>query len=377
MGGCVYTKDDEEYCFMNVPMDKAAEVECDATSGGPGGGEATSPQAGPTGTGTGETAGPGEPSAGPGTSAGTGAGTAGPGTDAGTEAPTDGQGTGEGTGVPGATTAQGAEATTAGDPSSRGQKAQEEKEKATEEKEEAEATVAAAQETATKAAEVGDKIDKVVEAASGSSATTPAGGRVRRQATTGIPTFTVPSTCASFQSMVSEMNDQIALKTVTGLQTASNIGTALIAVDPNDISCSADDVAALNKAKEEVTAAAEVVATVIVIQQNVIMEAIETINKAIETIKQVNEELIELGQTAFADPGTTLAPVTEPPLPTQGPTEGPESATTAGGVDGATTAGGVDEATTAGAAESSPPMISTANPSRRKFFGKRSRGSIL
>merc|ERR1712013_716907 len=239
----------------NVPMDKAAEVECDATSGGPGGGEATSPQAGPTGTGAGETAGPGEPSAGPGTNAGT-------------EAPTDGQGTGEGTGVPGATTAQGAEATTAGDPSSRGQKAQEEKEKATEEKEEAEATVAAAQETATKAAEVGDKIDKVVEAASGSSATTPAGGRVRRQATTGIPTFTVPSTCASFQSMVSEMNDQIALKTVTGLQTASNIGTALIAVDPNDISCSADDVAALNKAKEEVTAAAEVVATVIVIQQN-------------------------------------------------------------------------------------------------------------
>ena len=46
-------KDDEEYCFMNVPMDKAAEIECDATSGGPDGGEGTSPQAGPTGTGAG------------------------------------------------------------------------------------------------------------------------------------------------------------------------------------------------------------------------------------------------------------------------------------------------------------------------------------
>merc|ERR1712013_390022 len=102
--GCVYTKDDEEYCFMNVPVDQAAEIACDATSGGPEG-EATSPQAGPTGTGAGETAGPGEPSAGPGTGASTGAGTAEP-------------GTGAGTGVPGATTAQGAEATTAGDPSS-------------------------------------------------------------------------------------------------------------------------------------------------------------------------------------------------------------------------------------------------------------------
>merc|ERR1712013_338052 len=312
-------------------------------------------------------------------------------------------GTGEGTGVPGATAGPGTVATTAGDPSSRGQAAQEAKEKATEEKEEAEATVAAAQEAATQADAVGKKIDDVIDAASGSSATTPAGGRVRRQATTGIPTFTAPSNCASFQSMVSKMNAQIALKTATGFQTASNIGAALVLVIAEDISCSADDVAALTTVKEEVTAAAAVVAAEIVVQQNVIMVSIEKINSAIEEIIKVNEELIQLGQTAFADPGTTLAPVTAPPLPTQGPTEGPESATTAGGVDGATTAGGVDgattaggvdeattaggvdeattaggpEATTPGAAKSSPPMISTANPSRRKFFGKRSRGSIL
>merc|ERR1712013_381690 len=237
-------------------------------------------------------------------------------------------------------------------------------------------------EAATQADAVGKKIDDVIDAASGSSATTPAGGRVRRQATTGIPTFTAPSNCASFQSMVSKMNAQIALKTATGFQTASNIGAALVLVIAEDISCSADDVAALTTVKEEVTAAAAVVAAEIVVQQNVIMVSIEKIIK-------VNEELIQLGQTAFADPGTTLAPVTAPPLPTQGPTEGPESATTAGGVDGATTAGGVDgattaggvdeattaggvdgattaggpEATTPGAAESSPPMISTGGPS--------------
>merc|ERR1712243_330286 len=118
--GCVYMKDDEEYCFMNVPMDQAAEIECDATSGGPDGGEGTSPQPGPTGTGAGETAGPGTPTDGPGTEAptggpgaGTGASTGGPG--AGTGASTGGAPAG--TGVAGATTAQGAGATTIGDPS--------------------------------------------------------------------------------------------------------------------------------------------------------------------------------------------------------------------------------------------------------------------
>merc|ERR1719477_142157 len=304
-------------------------------------------------------------------------------------------------------------ATTTADPASRGKAAQAAKEEATKEKEEAEATVAAAQETATKAAEVGDKIDKVVAAAS--CATTPSAGRVRRQVTTEIPTFTVPSDCASFQAMVKEMNAQIALKTVAGFATASNIGTALIDVNPDTISCSASDVAALNAVKAEVTAAVEETNKVIVVKQNAIKEAVEKINEAIAEIKAANEDLVNSGQTAFADPGTPLATVTAPPLPTEittaqegttagapagettpgagteaetaGPTtaggaEGPTTAggaegpTTAGGAEGATTAGG-PEATTAGAAESSPPTLSTTNPSRRKFFGKRSRGTIL
>merc|ERR1712179_160358 len=116
------------------------------------------------------------------------------------------------------------------------------------------------------------------------------------------PTFTTPSDCASFQSMVKEMNAQIALKTVAGLQTATNIGTALVSVVASDISCTADDVAALTSVKAAVEASVDVVATVIVVQQNVIKDAIDT-------IKNVNEILISQGQTAFADPGTTLAPV--------------------------------------------------------------------
>merc|ERR1712179_653795 len=260
--GCVYMKDDEEYCFMNVPMDQAAEIECDATSGGPDGGEGTSPQPGPTGTGAGETAGPGAPTDGPGTEAPSG----GPGAVTGASSGGPGAGTGAttggapaGTGVAGATTAQGAGATTIGDPSATGKAAQEAKEKATQEKEEAEATVEAAIETSEKAENVGKKIDDVIDHASSSSATTKT-GRVRRQATTGIPTFTTPSDCASFQSMVKEMNDQIALKTVAGLQTATNIGTALVSVVASEISCTADDVAALTSVKAEVEASVEVVA---------------------------------------------------------------------------------------------------------------------
>merc|ERR1719317_1258038 len=308
-------------------------------------------------------------------------------------------------------------ATTTADPASRGKAAEAAKEEATKEKEEAEATVAAAQETATKAAEVGDKIDKVVAAASG--ATTPSAGRVRRQETTGIPTFTVPSTCASFQAMVKEMNAQIALKTVTGFATASNIGSALIDVNPDTISCSANDVAALNAVKAEVTAAVEETNNVIAVKQNVIKEAVEKINEAIAEIKAANEDLVNSGQTGFPDPGTALATVTAPPLPTEITTDAGTSivggttsdievttgegttleseATTAGGTPeaGLTTEGATDDSgTTLGGAtteaatgestptggtstESSPPILSTANPSGRKVFGKRSRGLYL
>ena len=34
--GCVYTKDDEEYCFMNVPPCEASDIACNATTGGQG-----------------------------------------------------------------------------------------------------------------------------------------------------------------------------------------------------------------------------------------------------------------------------------------------------------------------------------------------------
>ena len=281
----MYLRDDLEYCFINVPIDEAANIVCDATTGSSGEVEATSPQEGLGGSTT-------EGGAGETSPAGPGGSTAGAG------------------------------ATTDDDQFARGTAAQEAKEQAEKEKKEAEATLAAAQKTATKTTDVVVKIDQVIDSASGTKATTSAAGRVKREATTAMQTFTAPSTCTSFLSMVMEMKAQIQLASVVGFETASNIGTALTEVNPSEISCSANDVAELNTVKKEVTGAAEELAQVIVDQQNEIMVAIQTINDAIEEINEVNAILQNLGQTGFPNPGTTYATVTAPLLPTPGPTEG-------------------------------------------------------
>merc|ERR1711872_102250 len=214
--------------------------------------------------------------------------------------------------------------------------------------------------------DVGEKIDKVVNAASTtttSGATTPANnGRVKRQADTtqGIPSFTVPSSCASFLSMVKEFNKQIGLKTKTGFKTASAIGSALTQVNEADISCEASDVAELQAVKVEVVAAKAVATTAVIEQQQKIKEAIETINEAIATILEVNIILENIGMTAFADPGTTLATVTAPTLPAVAVETTPvagaaETTAPAGGAQETTPGGGGPEATTPGGAQETTP----------------------
>merc|ERR1711979_54089 len=229
---------------------------------------------------------------------------------------------------------------------------------------------------------------------------------------------------------------QMGLKTKTGFKTASAIGSALTQVDEAGISCEASDVAELQAVKVEVVAAKAVATTAVIEQQQKIKEAIETINNAIATILEVNIILENIGMTAFADPGTTLATVTAHTLPavavettpvagaaeTTAPAGGAQETTqgrggegTTGGAGGAeaTTPGGAQETTPGaggaqettpgaggaqetthgpggegttgmsgettpgGGAESSPPAMSTAKPGSRKYFGKRSRGSFL
>merc|ERR1711872_42769 len=205
--------------------------------------------------------------------------------------------------------------------------------------------------------DVGEKIDKVVNAASTtttSGATTPANnGRVKRQADTtqGIPTFTVPSSCASFLLMVKEFNKQIGLKTKTGFKTASAIGSALTQVNEADISCEASDVAELQAVKVEVVAAKAVATTAVIEQQQKIKEAIETINEAIATILEVNIILVSSGMTAFAHPGTTLATVTAPTLPSVAA----ETTPVAGAAETTAPAGGAQETTPVGGAQETTP----------------------
>merc|ERR1712142_1272386 len=348
--GCVYTKGDDEYCFMNVPIAQAATIDCDATTGGPVGPE-TSP------------AGSGAPTGGV-------EGTTGPGGQEGTAAPVGQQGSSAPGGTGGETTPGGVGTTL--NPAERGQAAQKAQAQATEDKAEAEATQEAAQKSADTADDVGEKIDKVVNAASTtttSGATTPANnGRVKRQADTtqGIPSFTVPSSCASFLSMVKEFNKQIGLKTKTGFKTASAIGSALTQVNEADISCEASDVAELQAVKVEVVAAKAVATTAVIEQQQKIKEAIETINEAIATILEVNIILENIGMTAFAHPGTTLATVTAPTLPAVAaettPAAGAAETTPGAGGPEATTPGGAQETTqgtgaegTTGGAEATTP----------------------
>ena len=193
--------------------------------------------------------------------------------------------------------------TTTGDLVAINQAAQEAIETATEEKREAEATVTAAEETATKATAVRVKIDDVVKAASGA-------GRIKREATTGIPIFTVPATCASFQSLVEKMNSLIASETVAGLLTASNIGDAIIQVDSNTIGCSTNDITALKTVKAQVTAAIEKTAKIIAVQQNVIRDSIEKINEAIAKMNEVNTFLVGIGWTTTTTAKTTTTTTT-------------------------------------------------------------------
>merc|ERR1719483_1650109 len=350
--GCIYTRNDEEYCFMNVAADKAAgSITCDATTGGPAAGAST-PDAGAGGS---------TPGAGESTPQG---------------------GAGATTASAGGTTASVAE---------RGQAAQESKTAATTEKAAAETTKAAADESTTQAALVASKIDEVVASATGR--------RMKRQET--------PTSCTAFQTMVTDMNTAIN-QTDAGYAEATKLGKLLAAVDATTVGCTSDDVAALNTAKSAVEAAKAVAEADSNAQESLIQKAIEKINAAIAIINEVNALLLAAGQSTLADPGTTLATVTVPSLATDvasgeattaaggagettpGAGAGAGATTLAGGAGATTPGAGAGESTPAGGAGETTPaagagettpgsmvsMDSTPHPGR-KLFGKRSRGSIF
>merc|ERR1712106_615163 len=153
-------------------------------------------------------------------------------------------------------------------------------------------------------------------------------------------------------TMVTDMNTAIKLKTDAKYAEATKLGKLLAAVVAATVGCTSDDVAALNAAKTDVTAAVAVAVADSNQQQNLIKAAIETINEAIAEITAVNLLLVAAGQSTLSDPGTTLATVTAPSLATAAAA----GATTAAGGAGETTPGaGAGETTPgAGAGESTP-----------------------
>ena len=207
---------------------------------------------------------------------------------------------------------------TTASPENRGQAAENTKTAAVAAKAQAEETQQAAEQSQTKTAEVETKITAVIDQANGR--------RSRRDTatTSGDVTYsyTVPASCDPFLTMVDAMTTAIKLKTKQGYKKAFAIGDALSQVVVSNINCDAGKIIALEAKKATVTAVKEAMKTEIIKLKIKIKESIDTINKAIKEIKEVNAILTSAGKTVFSDPGTTLATVTAPTLPTEATTQG-------------------------------------------------------
>merc|ERR1740137_502676 len=290
--GCIYTMGADEYCFMDVAENLAANIQCEASPSVPIGDVTTKPPIGasdpvslppsvttkrPSGLVTAPPSGkistrqPGAPSPVSG--------------EMSTRGPSGGKGTTK-------------------SPAARGQEAAQAKAAAETKKAEAVATQTAAEDTQKKTALVETKINEVSAAAS---------GRVKRAGDAIVPP--VPTTCAAFTQMVDDMTTAIALKTKEGYKTAGAIGTALAQVVATTVNCDSSAIAALQANKDKITAAKAAIERDIIQQKINIMEATSAINAAIAIIIQASAELVASGQSALADPGTPLPAVTAPVLP--------------------------------------------------------------
>jgi len=234
---------------------------------------------------------------------------------------------GAGTPPPPGATAPPAGAGTTQSPAARGQEAEKAKNEAVAAKADALETKAAAEDTEKKTAVVEEKINAIINSS----------GRIKRQA--GEPTVpAVPTTCAPFTKLVSEMTAAMNLKTKQGYKTAGAIGTALALVNEANIVCDATALAALQESKTKIVEAKEAIKIEIIKQQINIADAVKAINKAIKAIIKASKELVASGLTAFADPGTPQPEVTAPTLPTEAPTQGAATQGGAGGGGGGITA---------------------------------------
>jgi len=351
--GCVYTKDGEDYCFMDVPKDESADIACDGVTYPPAGGSSPPNAGGSTHPGGsspkpgGSSSQPGGGSPQPGGSSpqpggrGSSPQPGGSSPQSGGSSPQPGGSTAGGS-TPGGDTVNAGGSTapqttitgSTQSPESKGAAAVAKKAEAEKTKAKAEEDISTATKTETALKEVEKKLENAV-------------GSKRNKRQTTI-------TCTELNTKVVSMNDEIKKNTVAGFKAATTkadeIAKLTVAV------CTDAEKTTLTETKTKVKEAKQTVQTAKIKFQIVLKEAIETINIQITIIIQVNIELKEAGKTQYANPGTALPTIT---VQTLAPTDG----------IGATNE---NKETTP-----KPTVVATGAPKGRLLFGKRSRGSVI
>merc|ERR1712226_727855 len=260
MDGCVYLRDNEEYCFVEKPTEEGATVVCEAATSPFFTGSSTSPMT-PTGSTSTET----------------------------TRSTSEGR--------PGSTSAGSTVAATTESVEALSQKASE----ASAAKAAAAAAISAAEETKAAAASVSSDLEKIEMSDFVSS-------RRKRQSET-TTTYPTPSKCGDLKTAMDDITNALdGTNDATYNPTKAVAIVAILTVlEANNLdpACSQDDVDELETKKTSASSkAAEVVAT----QTNKIAAATEEFNAAVALISSINEALASQGATTV-EAGTTAAAV--------------------------------------------------------------------
>merc|ERR1719193_477599 len=263
MDGCVYMRDNEEYCFVSKPPSEGATVVCEAV---------TSPFL----------TGSSSPMS--------------PATSSGQSGSTSGGPTGSTS--PGPTGSTGS----LSDLIDRANKAHEDKDAA-------EAAILEATATKEAAQDVSDKltaldISKFVS------------NRLRRQAASTTVAYAAPANCNELKSTMTDLTNAMdSSSSEYNTARATAIVAILESLTSNDLSpaCSSSDVSELNSAKDAAKTNADAVVTT---QTNLIATKTEEYNEAVREINSLNAQIIAAGGTTIA-PGTLAQTV--PTVATNGP----------------------------------------------------------
>merc|ERR1719222_128462 len=292
MDGCVYLRDNEEYCFVQKSTEEGATVVCEAATSPFFTGSSTPPTSPVSGGSTGSTFG--------GPTGSTGSTFGGP------------------TGQTGSTPTGSTDGTTGSldDLTDRANEAHQKKEAAEAEIEIAEATKAAAEDVSNKLTSL--SMNKFVS-----------GGRFRRQDASTTTTYPTPADCSDLKSTMSDLTNAMdSSSSEYNTARATAIVAILTSFPDSEPPCSSSDLEELKSAKDAAKNKADAVVTA---QTNLISAKTEELNALVLEIQSLNAQIIAAGG-ATIDPGTTAQTV--PTVATGSATAGSTPAGSAGSTPG-------------------------------------------